>query len=106
MTNEVRAARINHIVMGQTLALLKAGPVTAQTVASKTGVHLVTAQDWLRELRKQRVVFVSGWLPDSLGRDAIPVYEFGNEVDEPKRVLSRAEISKRYRQRRKEKENT
>lgn len=106
MTKEVKAARVNHIVMGQTMALLKAGPVTAQTVAQKTGVHIVTAQDWLRELRQQRVVFVSGWLPDSLGRDAVPVYEFGSEPDEPKRSLSRAEISKRYRQRRKEKEQT
>jgi predicted ArsR family transcriptional regulator len=106
MKKEVKAARVNHIVMGQTLALLKAGPVTAQKVAQETGVHIVTAQDWLRELRQQRVVFVSGWLPDSLGRDAVPVYEFGNESDEPKRSLSRAEISKRYRQRRKEKEQS
>jgi len=95
--------KVNHTVMAQTMMMLRAGPVTAQSVATKTGVHIVTAQDWLRALKKQGAVYIGSWLPDSLGRDAIPVYELGNEPDEPRRKLSRAEIARRYRQRQQQK---
>jgi ribosomal protein S25 len=95
--------KVNHLVMAQTLMMLRNGAVTAKVIADKTGVHVGTAQAWLRSLKDQGAVHIGSWLTDSKGRDAIPVYEWGNEPDEPKRCFTRAEISRRYRQRQQDK---
>lgn len=100
-----KAIKVNHLVLAQTFRMLQAGPVTAQALANETGVHVVTAQDWLRALKAEKTVHIGSWLPDSLGRDAVPVYELGDDKDEPRRRLTRAEISQRYRERQKLKEN-
>ena len=92
--------KINHIKMARTIAVLNRGPTTAAQLSVEAGVHLVTAQSWLRELRKQGVVRVSQWLPDSLGRDSTPVYTLGEGEDLPRRKTTRAEIMKRYREKR------
>lgn len=90
--------KINHIKLAKTFALLHNGPVTATQLAVEAEVHLVTAQSWLRELRKQEAVHISKWLPDSLGRDCIPVYALGKGEDLPRRKTARAEIMRRYRE--------
>jgi hypothetical protein len=96
--------KVSHAVLAQTMQLLMQGTVTAQQLCSHTGVHLITAQEWLRALRIAKTVHVVGWLPDSLGRDATPVYGMGEGTDKPRAKMSRAEISKRYRERHKEKQ--
>jgi predicted ArsR family transcriptional regulator len=94
--------KINHIKMARTIALLNSGPITAAKLAVEAEVHLVTAQSWLRELRKQGVVRVHQWLQDSLGRDCTPVYALGKGSDCPRRRATRAEIMKRYREKKRE----
>ena len=94
--------KISHAVLAQTLQLLMHGTVTAQQLSSHTGVHLVTAQEWLRALKDAQTVHVVGWLQDSLGRDATPVYGMGEGANKPRAKQSRAAISKRYRERIKE----
>ena len=96
--------KISHAVLAQTMQLLMHGTVTAKQLSSHTGVHLVTAQEWLRALKSGAIIHVVGWLQDSLGRDAIPVYGMWEGADKPRAKLSRAEISKRYRARQKEKQ--
>lgn len=96
--------KVSHAVLTQTMQLLLQGTVTAQQLSSHTGVHLVTAQEWLRALKAGAIIHVVGWLQDSLGRDAIPVYGMWKGVDKPRAKMSRAEISKRYRERQKEKQ--
>ena len=100
-----KAIKVNHLALARTFRMLQAGPVTAQALANETGVHVVTAQDWLRALKAEKTVHIGSWLPDNLGRDAVPVYELGDDKDEPRRRLTRAEISQRYRERQKLKEN-
>lgn len=90
--------KINHIKMARTIALLNRGPTTAAQLAVEAEVHLVTAQSWLRELRKQHVIRIANWLPDSLGRDCTPVYQLGTDDDTPRRKVPRAEIMRRYRE--------
>lgn len=85
--------------MARTIALLNQGPITAAKLAVEAEVHLVTAQTWLRELRKQGVVHIDQWLQDSLGRDCIPVYRLGEGEDRSRRRTPRAEIMRRYRER-------
>lgn len=96
-----KQTKVNHVVLAKTFALLREGALTAQKLSRVTGVHLVTAQDWLRALKEEKTVHIGSWLPDSKGRDATPVYELGDDKDEPRRRMTRAEISRRYRQRQK-----
>jgi predicted ArsR family transcriptional regulator len=91
--------KINHTKMAKTIAVLHNGPTTASRLASEAGVHLVTAQSWLRELRQQGVVHITQWQQDSLGRDSIPVYALGKGDDLPRRRTTRSETMKRYRER-------
>jgi hypothetical protein len=93
--------KVSHAVLARTFALLRDGALTAQRLSRETGVHVVTAQDWLRALKEEKAVHIGSWLPDSKGRDATPVYELGDDKDEPRRRMTRAEISRRYRQRQK-----
>jgi predicted ArsR family transcriptional regulator len=88
--------------MARTIALLHHGSITAARLAVEAEVHLVTAQTWLRELKKQHVIRITQWLPDSLGRDCIPVYALGKGEDCPRRRMSRSEIMRRYRERKRE----
>lgn len=94
--------KVSHEVLAKTMQLLLHESVTAQQLSSHTGVHLETAKTWLRALRVEGVIHVAGWLQDSAGRDAIPVYGLGNLPNQPRAKMSRAEISRRYRERQKE----
>ena len=73
--------------------------VTSYELAEHTGWHLLTAQSLLRALHKQRCVHVVGWLKDPLGRDTTRIYAVGDGHDRPRSNLTRAEIARRYRER-------
>lgn len=93
--------KVNHTKMAHTILLLNEGPVTASQLAMTVGIHLITAQSWLRELRKQGAVYIQSWLPDSMGRDSTPVYAICRDelaIDTPRRKTERAEIARRYRE--------
>lgn len=95
--------RINASKLAQTLKhFQQVDEVTAAQLSVAVGVHLVTAQSWLRELRANQVIHVSGWQQDSLGRDCIPVYKLGEGVDVARRKTSRSEINRRYLERKRE----
>lgn len=94
--------KVTHQKLGQTITRLKRGPVTAHAMALNIGVCLMTAQTWMRELHHQRIVYICAWEHDTLGRDATPVYSLGSYSDVPRRKQTRAEISRRWRQRQKE----
>lgn len=95
--------KINVLKLAKTLRLFQQQQeVTALQLATEVGVHLITAQSWLRQLRFNSVVHIAGWLPDSLGRDAIPIYRFGEGVDAERRKTSRSEINRRYLERKRE----
>ena len=100
----IRKARIkvSHRVLAKTLRLLLHGNVTAKQLHVEIGVHLVTAQEWLRTLMDEGTIHVTAWLPDSLGRDATPVYALGNSSSVPRRRKTRAQIMRDYRQRKKQ----
>jgi len=89
--------KVSHKTLATTMALLLKGPVTAQKISLHARVHIVSAQAWLRALRQQKTVHIVGWEPDSLGRDATPVYALGEGDDKPRRKLSAAERTARYR---------
>jgi len=94
--------KVNHRTMAQTLKLLLDGPATAHEVAEHTGIHLITAQEWMRALRKEGVVHIGGWLADSLGRDVTAVYQLGKGKDKPRHKFTHAERQARHRARKKQ----
>jgi len=95
-------SRISHYTLARTLKLFQQGTVTAKQLHHEIGVHLVTAQAWLRTLTDEGTIHVCGWQQDALGRDAIPVYALGAGVQAPRRRKTRAQIMRDYRQRKKE----
>lgn len=94
--------KINHLVLAQTVKLLLDGPATAHEVAEHTGIHIVTAQEWMRGLRKEGAVHISGWIADGLGRDTTAVYQLGKGRDKPRHRFTPAERQARYRARKRQ----
>lgn len=94
--------KVSHIALAKTLRMLLEGPVTAHEVAEETGIHIVTAQEWMRSLRKEQAVHISGWLPDGLGRDATAVYSAGKGKDKPRHKLTQAQRQARHRAKKKQ----
>ena len=94
-----KRARISHITTATILRLFLDGPVSARDVVEATGLHLVTVYELLRVFRKEKVIHISAWDVDSMGRDAIAIFSVGQGKDAKRRALSRAQISSRYRER-------
>lgn len=102
MTNKPTNRKISHAKLASTMALFWEQPhVTAAQLREKINVHAVTAAEWLRALRLAGTIHICRWLPDSLGRDATPVYKLGPGEDAPRRSKTRAQIMREYRQRKK-----
>ena len=102
MSVQQRQVKLNHLLTAMAVKLLQDRvSVTSHQLADHTGWHLLTAQGLLRALHKQRCVHVVGWLKDPMGRDATKVYAFGDGHDKPRSNLTRAEIARRYRERKK-----
>ena len=73
-------------------------PVTSHEISEETGLHIVTAQNLMRCFKKNKVVHVSAWDSDSMGRDCTPVYKLGKGKDFPRRRMTNAERQKRCRE--------
>ena len=92
--------KLSHLLIAMAFKLLQDRvSVTSYELAEHTGWHLLTAQSLLRALHKQRCVHVVGWLKDPLGRDTTRIYAVGDGHDRPRSNLTRAEIARRYRER-------
>jgi predicted ArsR family transcriptional regulator len=90
--------KVSHVALAKTLKLLLSGPATAHEISEETGLHIVTAQEWMRCLRKEQCVHISGWLPDGLGRDTTAVYQLGKGNDKARHKLTAAQRQARHRQ--------
>lgn len=97
-------SRITHITLAKTLKMLLDGPATVHEIAEVTGVMPRTAAEWMRALRKESCVHISGWVPDSRGRDATAVFSLGKGKDKPRHRFTEAERQARRRARKKQAE--
>lgn len=66
-------------------------------IASETGLHPVTVQRYLRELRRAGAAYICAWQQDSRGRDAIKVYRLGEGREARRRKLTPAQRQARSR---------
>ena len=93
-----KQAKVNHAAIAKALRLLQTQElVTSHEVAEETGLHTVTAQEFMRTLRKFKVVYVASWEKDRLGRDCTPVYCLGDKRDVPRARMTPAQRTARYR---------
>ena len=98
----MKHVKVSHKTLAKTLALLLKGPLTANKLSLHAQIHIVSAQAWVRALHQHKTIRIIDWEPDSLGRDATPVYALGEGDDKPRRKLSAAERTARYRAKRKQ----
>lgn len=83
--------KVNQDTYARLFKELLDGPVSAHDAVEATGIHLVTAQNLFRCLKKHKVVHIAAWDKDSRGRDMIPVYGLGAGRDKPRRRKTAAE---------------
>jgi predicted ArsR family transcriptional regulator len=79
------------------------GPCTIAEIADETGLHYMTVQIYLRELRRAEAAHIAAWEKDKQGRDVIKVYAIGPGKDAKRRKLTPAERQRTYKARLKEK---
>jgi hypothetical protein len=70
---------------------------TREELEEATGWHYITAGRFIKALKQRRLVYITGWLPDTIDRDAIAVYAVGNKQDKARRKLTTAQRTKRWR---------
>lgn len=89
--------KVNQDMYGRLFRMLLDDPCTAHELSSETGMHIVTAQALMRTLKKYKVVHVSAWEADRLGRDVTPVYKLGAGKDKARHRFTAAERMARLR---------
>jgi hypothetical protein len=80
------------------VARLYAGPASCEELVDHTGLHAMTVSRYVRAMHAERIAHIVAWLPDTLGRDASPVFAFGPGADKRKRRMTDAQRSARSRQ--------
>lgn len=89
--------KVNQDTYARVFARLIAEPATARQLAEETGLHVVTVQNLMRCFKKHKLVHVTDWDQDTLGRDRTPIYIFGKGKDKAKYCKSSAEKAKSWR---------
>ena len=89
--------KINQDTYAKIIKVLLTDPYTAHELVEISGLHIVTMQRLMRCFHKNKVVHVCGWETDSLGRDTTPVYKLGIGKAVPRRRMTAAERTARYR---------
>lgn len=72
-------------------------PFTREELVEVTGWHYMTAGRFIKALRNQKLIHIHAWLPDTLDRDSIAVYLKGGTKDTPRKKLTTAQRTKRWR---------
>jgi hypothetical protein len=78
------------------------GGSTAQEIAHLSNSNVQAVQKFLKELKKHKLVYISGWQTTYNNRVKLPQYKMGDKTDAEKpKPLPKELISKRYRERKK-----
>ena len=95
---------INALTFAELMAKLLDGEYTKTELRDHTGLHHVTIAKYLHHLVKRRVVRISGWHKDAIGRTYVPHYSMNPDglpdARKPERI-SGAERSRQWRERQK-----
>lgn len=83
--------KVNQETYARLFKELLNNPITPHEAAEVSGIHIITAQSLMRCLKKHKVVHISAWEQDRLGRDVTPVYSLGSKRNVPRRKTSSAQ---------------
>lgn len=89
--------KVNQATYAKAIKLLIEDTSSAYELAEATGLHTLTAQSLLRCFKEHKLVHISGWDTDGMGRDVTPVYSWGKGRDKPRHKLTDAERQHRYK---------
>lgn len=101
-TKKVRMTALTFALM---MKELDAGASTVQHLHEATGLAKATLYDYLRELRKAKLVYVAGFERAANNCPMIPLYEWGpGKKDKRVKTISIAEKSRNYRRNKRDRE--
>ncbi len=94
---------MNAVAHGILVRALVDGPHTHLELQQETGLSQAVITQYLRAMKRQRLIYVCGFDKDAAGRQSIQIWRFGVDKDDVKRVkeTSKARCAK-YRARKRE----
>lgn len=95
------APRTGHIAVAKMMSSLFDGGASLADIVEHSGLCIHTVRGYIRQLRKERVVYISSWDEDDIGRATVPTYAIGRKPDAKRIPRSRAQTAKQWRERRK-----
>lgn len=96
-----RKLKIGAISYASLMQRLVSDHATLHELCDHTGLHMQTIRDYVEALHKARLVHITAWMPDILGRDQTPVYSWGVGVDKKRANKSVTQRQRDYRERKK-----
>lgn len=93
----VKQVKLNQEMYARVLLLLMKGKHSAHDVSREIGCHIITAQSLLNCWRKHKIIHICAWIKDTMNRDSIPVYRWGENEDCPRTRLTPAQRTARYK---------
>ena len=94
------AKRVDAYLFAKTWKMFDMGrEVDAHQLSDSLEVSIRTSWLWLRTLHEMRCIHVVGWKKDTIGRDATPIYAFGDGYDKPKSKRTPEDRRRKYHER-------
>lgn len=95
MSKRASATRITKM-----LSLLYAGNATFEQLGAASGMAKPTVSAWVRELQRERLIYVNAWHADARGFMTIAAFSWGpGQADMRRPSMSGAERNRLYRER-------
>lgn len=97
-----RPVRLGPLSVAKIMRALLDGPCSMPELRYISGLSINTLHGYMRALRKEGVVHISGWEKDATGRDSLRVFKLGAGRDAPRRRKPKAQVARECRQRKQE----
>jgi hypothetical protein len=94
-----RAVRLGPLSVAKLMRALLDGPCSMPELQHTSGLSINTLHGYMRALRKEGVVHISGWEKDATGRDSLRVFKLGAGKDAPRRRKPKAQVARECRKR-------
>jgi hypothetical protein len=94
-----RQVRLSYDTFAMALEELVSGPCTAQQLTEVTGMGHRYVRRMLKAFKARKLVHISGYDKDAIGRISVTVFAFGPGKDAPRKGKPRAAVNREYRAR-------
>ena len=95
-----RQTRLSHESFTAILEQMLAGPSTATELTQASGMTQRYINQLIRTMHQRKVVHVSGWEKDAIGRVAVKVWTLGHGKDAKRPNKPREQVQRDYRAKR------